>query len=48
MSFSSVSPETNDDYPYTKDNRLNQIVEKSDEINDDPLDPRIQVRYNES
>ena len=51
MSFSSVSlksPGTDDDYPYTKDIRLNQIVEKSNEMNDEPLDPRIQVRYNQS
>jgi hypothetical protein len=40
MSFSSVSskPLENDD-----DNRTNELADKSDDGNDEPLDPRIQV-----
>ncbi|CAF1114986.1 unnamed protein product [Rotaria sp. Silwood1] len=47
MSFLSISSKSleNDDnhHHHTKDSLINEIVEKSDETNDEPLDPRIQI-----
>ncbi len=46
MSFSSKSLESDGAGNYsTSDNRINEMVENSDENNDEPLDPRIQVKY---
>ncbi|CAF3937478.1 unnamed protein product [Rotaria sordida] len=42
-SFSSKSLESDDNHHHTKDNLINEIIEKSDETNDEPLDPRIQI-----
>ncbi|CAF4250397.1 unnamed protein product, partial [Rotaria magnacalcarata] len=46
MSFSSISSkslETDDNHPHSNGKLMNEIVEKSDEPNDEPLDPRIQI-----
>ncbi|CAF2724584.1 unnamed protein product [Rotaria sp. Silwood2] len=43
MSFSSKSLENDDNHHHKKDSLMNEIVEKSDETNDEPLDPRIQI-----
>jgi len=46
MSLSSKSLESDGAGNHsTSDNRINEVVENSDETNDEPLDPRIQVKY---
>ncbi len=47
MSFSTKSFENDDnDNHHIKNNRIGDIIEKSDETNNEPLDPRIHVRSN--
>ena len=47
MSFSSVSSkpqEDEDDPPHATQDQFDDATDKSDEANEEPLDPRIQVR----
>ncbi|UJR22309.1 hypothetical protein I4U23_025371 [Adineta vaga] len=43
MSFSSKSFDNNDPNVHQPDNRTNDVTDKSDEANEEPLDPRIQI-----
>lgn len=47
MSFSSKSLENddNDNHPL-KDKQIDEISAQSDDVDDEPLDPRIQVKSN--
>lgn len=44
MSISPKSLEGDDTHSHSKDHIINEITEIADETNDEPLDPRIQVK----